>query len=1090
MKQKITLIGAGMLLALAGNASDLTVTKFPPQSAPARERAAKNPMRAPLNADMDKGTKIFGYTTDDFDGPSHYVTFYSENPRQLNKLSEATYPDKSFDQTLPRNVKPQAGAWCGEAYYTYRLRHYSFGMLRLDNWQSVDTETGEKTELCAYEDGVSWWPDDTATGDGLFWNPNSPEDIFMLAKNNDGTVTSVIWTVDPENGEFVDKVATLDQYYFSAAYSYDNKIYALRWKGGDDNNIVGTVLDVLDPEDDFFVESSTELLVDGKPFRIYYTNNIAFDYTTGDLWWAACSGEDNATPILVKIDPVTKTTENKGTFGVLESVAGLYIPYVVADDRRAPARVEKMSFTVDPAGANKVTLNWTNPTTQWNRNTLKSLTEVLIFRDNMDGAPVATLDATGKVGAPMSWTDETASKGVHTYYIVACATKGVKGVPRSIDAFVGRDVPGPVQNLTATTTDGKKVNLTWTAPVKGDNDGWFDASALSYTITRLPDNKVLGTVKGTSYTDDASEDVIMSYSYVVTAANADGQGTGVTSEPVLAGSSVMVPFSTDFNTKIDADRFTSIDKNGDGRAYIYDYNTNISRNTYKLEMSTSNDDMLVSPPLKLEKDARYKVTFETSYGGYGHSERRSTHHIALVGGKTPTADGMTDVLDDKADYQLVGLYPHDTYVAFFNAKEDGEYYVALNTLTANESDIWQYVEGFSIEKIFDDDLAVDALDTHLILSSIEDNIFNVTVRNNGKNAHGDFKVKVAYLNEEGQPVVFAQTEDVPELPGMESDIVELKGKPADVIGNAKVVAIVELATDGNRSNDVSAPVNVVIEEADAFTNTVTNPETESVSTSVPFHHFNNFTATQTIYTPAMTGMERLFKDKKVKVSRVAWEYEGKAFIDGTKLDVYLTQADRGYFSYPFNGQQWCVPTGKANFSDEVRIEKGHHYVSVDFDEPVEISIDKPFAVTVNKSEQGHSDFLMEFATFDGSYNTEEYHSMIYTYASPIDITSPQGNGVVGPEAPVLHLSVKGASNGIDEIALTGEGCVYYNGQTGRIESVNFILTSVSVYDLTGALVKQTAADGRSAALNCAAGVYVIKAVSAEGKVVTLKVNVK
>ena len=51
----------------------------------------------------------------------------------------------------------------------------------------------------------------------------------------------------------------------------------------------------------------------------------------------------------------------------------------------------------------------------------------------------------------MTYVDEDASNGVHKYYVVPVNAAG-RGVPRNIDAFVGRDVPGPVMNVVATTT--------------------------------------------------------------------------------------------------------------------------------------------------------------------------------------------------------------------------------------------------------------------------------------------------------------------------------------------------------------------------------------------------------------------------------------------------------------------------------------------------------------------------------------------------------------------------------------------------------------------------------------------------------------
>lgn len=185
----------------------------------------------------------------------------------------------------------------------------------------------------------------------------------------------------------------LPRFYYALTYDYDNQIYGLTWDYDSDGNVFGCKIDVLDPDDNYSVVSSTPLKVDGKDFIANYTQSLAFDYSTGDLWWSACNDDDDYS--MIKIDPLTFETVRYGSIGVREGFGGMYIAYDIADKRTAPARVSNLNFTIDATGANKVTLSWTNPSTQWNRRTLSSLSQVLIYRDDAT-TPVATLDATAR----------------------------------------------------------------------------------------------------------------------------------------------------------------------------------------------------------------------------------------------------------------------------------------------------------------------------------------------------------------------------------------------------------------------------------------------------------------------------------------------------------------------------------------------------------------------------------------------------------------------------------------------------------------------------------------------------------------------
>lgn len=1102
MKNHLIALGAGLLFSASAFAG-VDVKTFPAMKAPAAETTqASMPgmMRAPLNPEAGLGTKIFAHTNVDFTGTCNYVNLFSENPSTLTRLKEVVIPGATnYDGDWGRNIT-LVGGWGGDGYYAYRHMQYTYET-RLIDWVKVDPTTGASEELYLWNNTGALDPNWYSYPLEVLWNPNEAQKLYVLAQNpqtsTQDPVRAAIYEVDRESGEYTRKVAVMPDYYFAAAFDYNNQLYAIRWKYDAKGKFTGAILDVFEAGDYTEPISTTEVKVDGKPYYIYFQNNLAFDYSTGDLWLAGSQivnmpsyqGSEGVSPDiknqLIKIDPLKYTTENKGTFGYLEMIGGMYIPYTTADAQTAPARVSDLKFTPCTDGSQQVTLSWTNPSTYWNCRKMSNLSEVRIYRDGFDGAPVATLPATGQEGKAMTWTDKDAPNGVNHYFVVAYNPAG-KGVPAEIDAFVGRDVPGAVQNLTAATTDGRTIQLSWDKPARGDSDGWYDDSDLSYIITRLPDNTVLATVKTTTYSDESLQDALL-YSYQIVASNADGKGTPAVSNAVLAGKSIVVPYSTNFESQVDADRFQYLDKNGDNVHWEYDMNLLKLGNSMKLSFSRfETDDVLVSPGLLLEKGKVYKVVYGLDYYSPGESGQTVNYPIRLIGGNAPTAEAMTTVFDDVPEHVLPVFEVADTYTAYFTAPVDGEYYIGFEALGKDLDGAYMYVENFSIEVAPDDDLQAVGVETHLTVSTIEPNTFIVEVYNNGSAAQSDYTVAVAYIDEEGEPQIFAYTDEVPEIASHQTEYIEIEGQP-DVLGEYDLVAIVDLATDGNHTNDMSPALKVSFDEAPALNTTINSYLNLANSTNAPMHFFTRYTAVQTLYTPAMTAFDRIFAGKKPVITRMAWEYNSNVNINSLKLDVYLSQTDKTTFTD--NDKMQPLEGVQAAYSGTTALVKGDGYMTLDLDNEFEFDPAKTILVTVVKDESDNvGTFPTRWKAFDQDWDSSDRHSSRYQGNTAYNVAAPSGNLINLAEAPVLHLAVKTDNSGVDEIVLTGKGAVYYNAATQTVETVDYAMKSVEVYDLSGKLVKSVAvAEGAtSVAVSCAKGVYLLKVNGVDGSALTLK----
>lgn len=1052
-------------------------------------------MKAPLNTEKPKGPLMFGSVMDDYNILRHYATFYANEPGKLNKLNKVCDPDPdnwNYEQLFGL----RAGCYGGDGYYYgYRLKLYSLGITYANDFVKVNPLTGEFTSVYKFDDGYqsqSSWP---VLIYDMAYNPADGE-MYAIAADPEAedVAMSLIGTVDKKTGEFK-KLCSLNRYYFAIAFDYDGTLYGITWtyraQGNGTSQISGTRLDQFD--DEFEYKKGTTILVNETAYLPYYAHSLDFDYTTGDLYWGACDTDYNQT--LVKVDPDTGKTESLGKFGNSEIVNGLYIPFITADSRTAPARVNGLTYAFDPQGANKTTLTWTNPTTQWNRKTLSNLVEVNIYRDDMKSAPVGTVDASGKVGQQMTWTDEKAERGLHKYYVVPSSVKGQAGIMDSISAFVGRDLPGSPENVKAVTPEGKTIVLTWEAPTRGDSDGWFDKESITYTVTREQDNKVIAKDLAALTVTDSDIPEATTYTYSIVAKNTEGEGLPTVSNGVLAGQTVAIPFYTNFPNSVEAGRFSVLDGNSDGSVFTYGFNTNNNKNSYKLDLSkTRQDDYLVSPPLGVKDGHSYRVTYTVSVGRYGIHSEAWTQDFRVVGGKTATLEGLNEEYADLPEFVFNSIYDRQKVTTEFTADHDGEHYVAFNILTDNDEDAWVYVEDFLIEEIMKNDLEATLLDVPGIISSTEDkncpNVYKVTVSNPGSNSQSDYKVQVGFKSLSGNYIGIAETSAVPTLAHNESAVIVLNGTPDDVEdGDYKLVARVVLDGDEADDNNETAEVPVKVDGNPALNFKVEQGDL-SWETNTPFSFYTAYSATQTIYSPDMLAME-IADDVDPKIQRMVWEYDADRNIDGTEITVYLGQtATKNVVA---GSSEWIVTNQDKVYEGTVDIKKGSGWLDIVLDEKnvFEFDPDMSLVVTVVKSNPKEGgDWPVRFRVFDYEQrHPDYYHTMGYRGGNPFSLSNYSSFTTYAyPQAPVLYLSVPGAGiTGVEAIAGGENAEISY--ENGYLDFNGIDVREASVWSVDGKLVRKGAVAGGQVSLDVLPGIYVVKATAADGTVYTAKVNV-
>lgn len=349
-----------------------------------------------------------------------------------------------------------------------------------------------------------------------------------------------------------------------------------------------------------------------------------------------------------------------------------------------PAQITDLTAKSASNGVLSATLNWTNPSKDQIGNELSAMTQVKVYRNN---SIIATLE-NQEVGKSVTWEDQTIlTAGKYDYKVVAVNKNGdAPGTPQVVkSSWIGADVPATVSELTATVGESS-IQITFKAPTQGKNDGWIDASTLSYQIKRNPGQILLEeNYTGNLLYLDNSISEMGAYTYIITAQTKDGVGEAITSNKVIFGDSKKIPYSTTFDSTDDFDIFTVIDNNQDNKTWIYkekDKNAQYSG-------GTTADDWLITPPLELLAGKSYEVSFSTKVYSYSNAK-----NIKITLGKNATVESQnTELGTFKVDYAM-----YKTQKVSFFVSESGSWNIGFQCFGAS-SMMEIYLDEISIKEI-------------------------------------------------------------------------------------------------------------------------------------------------------------------------------------------------------------------------------------------------------------------------------------------------------------------------------------------------------------------------------------------------------
>lgn len=1086
MKQiYLSLLLAGLTAAPALG-QKTTVNAFPKPLAPVANAGMKAPQLHLPSAIDDKKKGITMYAGQRLDQSKHrsWVKWQTGDSFNFTKIYEYIHHDK-YNEDQQRGIYMGAYDSSNDTYYAFFNMHYTFGDMPMA-LAKVDMLTGDTTNVFQFADLAEPDVEQTAWYNGRYkyamaYDPVN-EVMYALGADYENGDPNLGYTVLYEVNlnattlnDLFSKVKDMDGLYWDFCFDAQGNVWFAQKYGGSDGIVKGTKLVKMDGN--FNRISEVKMQSEwGEDINSIYFSTMYFDNSTGDLYYLPCSNDGSTS--LYKVNPTTGISQSVAWFNKGNHFTGLYIPYLTADNGAAPARVSGLDAQADLNGAMKDTIKWVTPSKTWAGDDLANLQSVKIYRKNAGYATteltktadliansqlLATVPATEKETA-MSWVDENPTDGINTYYVLAANDKG-NGVIDSIRCYMGIDVPGAVSNIMLEKS-GTGVNISWTAPEKGANNGYIGTEGLSYKITRLPDSVVVAeNVTDTKYTDNTLGEQ-QSYSYTVQAVNAKGAGAIATSNPIMAGAALKTPVSLAFDTQTDADRWSTNKMNNS----IYFYYAGGWCDDYKCMIGYGTttgtvEGTLISPPLYLEEGKTYRFT--TDFQADFFDDAYFDLYVG-VGTNSESQDGAT-IIASREGEQYAEPYHREKYEDYFVAPSSGTYYYTLRVKTVDKYNIFKLF-GLKVDYVAESDMAATSIDGVLEAVAQQANECTVKVRNLGSKDQENYTVKLLMDNEGKMVEVGSGTGTELLKTGETADVKVSFNPPYDGVWDFYGVVVAN--GDEVRANDTTAVKTLKVLEAGSqgWTNIVTTGHKEDLSSFGLFWNDSESEYSQSVYYP-----EEIKTIKGGVIKRIGWMYDGADNLtdrsDPVDVKIYLAHTDKKSFA---GVGDLVLPSDRELVVEgQMVFEPGKdHLISFALDTPFEYNNEQNLAVICEKS--GTTGYMM--CALWHIYNND--WSTGYVERTLMN----SGGYWSRPELPILFLGIYDPT-GVERVQLVGADVAYANGLLAFDQVVN-----AEVYTVGGKLVSSF--KGSSARLNLAKGMYVVRATAADGQVMVKKINVK
>lgn len=982
-------------------ASAQNARMFPAYKAPVAPPVAaqsENPWHATSSIDdKSKGVVTYAGQTADPSKKRGWVKFRMNDA--YNTMEKVYVYHPTDDQQI---LGMRCGAFDGEKYHALFTRIYTLKEYP-DFYGTIDVKSGEVT------DSIRIWRDWTNAETNGEWQTQyemayNPDDqtIYVLGQgvDDDGLATSILYSVQ-EDGTF-DEVMKLDYVYFNIAFDYDGTMWGMRAKEAKDGTTAGSLL--VKFNQDYEPEASMEILKEKSAFIQGTYGAMAFDYSTGDLYWYGVSYPNYYGYLFRVPTEMKKSCDAEYVSGVATgtSLNGMYIPYLTADSREAAGRVTTIDVVPADDAVSKNTLSWTNPTLAWNRTELSDLAEVRVYRKKAGAKEanttaellaadhaelLATLPAAGKKGEKMEWTDAAPLNGINTYYVVPCRVAGEIGMPDSVRCFSGNDAPAAPVEAKATKVGDQSIKVEWKAPNIGANNGYVNPESILYIVTRQPDNVRVANTGKTSFTDETITGDDFYYYEVQAYTNEGGKGGVATTDKVRAGLGWDTPQNFNLFEENEANRWTVVDAGNSGANFSYTGSLDYQGYSLWTSSSRETNSWAFSPKLNLKKGKTYRFTY-TVEDRYPKVE--FSYYAAIA--TEPSKDKVVETIGKHEFMYSETNYNKRTYTETFTPTEDGVYHFGLNVQT-EDADVF-ILHSVNVSEIFDNDITAVSLTTSSDAVTDYENKATVKVANIGRNKieKNSYVVRVMLnTGEEIQEVGCNKV--VPEIAAGETVDVETMFTPT-LEGTFDIFATVEMEGDQELGNNQTNTVSVKCEATGSipWTNTVTG-EGENVYTHAPFQCYGSEDIALMLYYP-----EEINAKAGAKLARIGFEYDANGYTE--------TSEEQSIQIYMKNTKERECEDGVISTEGMTLVYDGTGYflpgtnniMSFDLDTPFDYDNTQSLCIVTRRSGTRPAMFGCLWHVFNSGGKV--YRSMDYSENTPYD----NSKCWAWQEVPVLYMA--------------------------------------------------------------------------------------
>ena len=460
---------------------------------------------------------------------------------------------------------------------------------------------------------------------------------------------------------FSSKIADLKQELIALAATKDGRLYGI--------SIYGMLYSV-----DKTTGALTEIGQTGKTVK--YAQSATFDYPSGRMLWTMTPHYTHESPEICEVNLTDGTVTTLTTIPDRYEFTGIYTTGSYADDN-APARPVSLKASLTGTSLTGKVLIAMPDRTAGGGNLASSLG----YKLWMDGSLLK--EGQSQAGANVEAT-LTLTRGMHHMKAVATNSAG-RSQFAYCDFWAGSDVVNAVSPK-AVMKDAQTVSVSWTAPQRGNHDGYFDPSLVTYTVTRQPDAKVVYDGSATSFDDKEVADLQMGYYYYEVAAKVAGEyGDKVRTNVVQVGSALKLPYDQPFNDEVAAKTMTVIDANEDDETWQFFGDCFICGVSQE---GLDDDDWLVTPAFNLSKDSVYQVSMDVK-AEEGYSETVAVGQKAEAASLTQTV--LTPTKVDNVNYR--------TLSAVFAPKHDGACHIGVHALSLYAEGSYLYLDNLKVKCI-------------------------------------------------------------------------------------------------------------------------------------------------------------------------------------------------------------------------------------------------------------------------------------------------------------------------------------------------------------------------------------------------------